>query len=177
MIEVKEYAKAFFLLSEEDGVTDDALAELLSVKEVLSVNPGYYSLLDTPALSKSERLGLIDEAFASCSENLRNLLKLLCERHAVFAFSELVKEFSALYDVARGIERVEAISAIEMTAAQLSALKEKLEGITGKTVIIKNTVDTSIIGGMKLRYAGLQLDGSLRSRLDSFEKALSGVVI
>lgn len=177
MIDTKEYAKALFLLTEEDGITDAALSDVETVKTLLSENPAYRNLLDTPALSKEERLGLIDEAFTSLSAHVKNLLKILCEKHAIFSFTKIAVDYSALVDEARGIERVEAVSAVKMSDGQLSALKEKLESITGKTVIIRNTVDTSIIGGMKLRYAGLQLDGSLKSRLDSFEKALGNVVI
>ena len=172
-----EYAKAFFLLTEEEGCTDSALAELDTVSRVLLDNPTYHNLLDTPALSKAERLALIDEAFGSLSKNVKNLLKILCEKHAIYSFNKLKEEYSALVDDARGIERVEAISAVPMTKEQLLALSGKLEKITGKTVIINNTLDSSIIGGVKLRYSGIQLDGSLKTRLDGFEKALRGVVI
>jgi F-type H+-transporting ATPase subunit delta len=56
-------------------------------------------------------------------------------------------------------------------------MKEKLAKMTGKTIIIKNTVDKSILGGVKLRYSGIQLDGSVKTRLDTFEKSLKNTVI
>lgn len=177
MTDMKEYAKALFLLTEEEGVTESALAELVTVKALLAKHPSYRNLLDTPALPRGERLALIDEAFATVSEYVRNLLKILCERHIVYAVPRLVSDFSALYDEARGIERAEAISAIAMTQEQMTALKTRLEAITGKTVILTNTVDPSVIGGVKLRYGGLQLDGSIKTRLESFERALHSVVI
>ena len=177
MTDMKEYAKALFLLTEEDGTTDAALAELGTVRQLLTENPEYRNLLDTPALPKDERLALIDEAFSGISEYVKNLLKILCEKHMIFALARLCTDFAAIYDEARGIERAEAISAVAMTDAQLIALKEKLESITGKTVIIKNTVDPGLIGGVKLRYGGIQLDGSVKTRLESFERALRKVVI
>jgi len=177
MTDMKEYAKALFLLTEEEGVTDTALSELGTVRELLAEKPTYRNLLDTPALPKNERLGLIDEAFSGMSEYVRNTLKILCERHVIYAVPRLASDFGALYDEARGIERAEAISAVGMTEEQLSALKERLEAITGKTVILKNTVDPTVIGGVKLRYGGIQLDGSVKTRLDSFEKKLRDVVI
>jgi ATP synthase F1 delta subunit len=177
MTDMKEYAKALFLLTEEDGTTDAALAELGTVRQLLTENPEYRNLLDTPALPKDERLALIDEAFSGISEYVKNLLKILCEKHMIFALARLCTDFAAIYDEARGIERAEAISAVAMTDAQLTALKEKLESITGKTVIIKNTTDPGLIGGVKLRYGGIQLDGSVKTRLESFERALRKVVI
>ena len=177
MIKTLEYAKALFLIAEEDGATDEVLSDVLAVKEILDENPKYRNLLDTPAVSKAERLALIDEAFSSLNESVRNLLKMLAQRRETYAFSGIATDFSSLVDEKRGIIRAEAVSAVEMTDAQLDALKKRLDAITGKTVIVKNTVDPAIIGGLTLRYSGLQLDGSLKTRLKSFEKALLGAVI
>ena len=60
---------------------------------------------------------------------------------------------------------------------QKEAMKNKLEAITGKTVVLVNRLDPSILGGVVLRYSGVQLDGSIRSRLDEFKKNLSNIVM
>ena len=172
-----EYAKALFLLSEEDGNSDTMLSDVKLVSQIFSENPDYVRLLDTPAVSKNEKLVLIDEAFSSIIPNLKNLLKMLSEKHIVFSFSEIEKGFVALYNESRGIEHVEAVTAVPMSDVQIEKMKEKLAKMTGKTIIIKNTVDKNILGGVKLRYSGIQLDGSLKTRLDSFEKSLKNTVI
>ena len=64
-----------------------------------------------------------------------------------------------------------------MTKTQLDAMKAKLAKITGKHIIIKNTVDPTILGGVKIRYSGIQLDGSVKTRLDKFEEGLKNTVI
>ncbi len=172
-----EYGYALFLLSEEEGTTEETLCDILTAEQVFSKNPDYIKLLDTPAISKAERVSLVDEAFGNLNENLKNLIKILCEKHSVFSFSEIRKTFSALYDEARGILHAEAVSSVEMTEEQLLRMRDKLSSKTGKTVVLKNTVDPSILGGIKLRYSGVQIDGSVKSRLDSFEKTLKNTVI
>ena len=49
--------------------------------------------------------------------------------------------------------------------------------MTGKTIIIKNTVDKSILGGIKLRYLGKELDGTRKARLNAIEKSLKNTII
>ena len=64
-----------------------------------------------------------------------------------------------------------------MTDSQIEALRTKLAQETGKTIIINNTIEPEILGGIKLRYLGRQLDASLKTRLDNFEKSLKNTVI
>lgn len=177
MIDAKEYAKALFLLTEEEQITNIVIDEIRTVKTLLCENPRYIKLLDTPALVKDEKLHLIDQAFSSLNENLLNFIKILCEKHAVYQFPKITDAYASLYDESRGIERVEAVTAVPMKAAQVTAMSAKLASLTGKTIIIKNTVDPSVLGGVILRYSGTQLDGSLKARLESFEKSLKSVVI
>ena len=56
MTGAKEYAKALFLLSEEEGESESVLSELEMLSELIKENSEYSKLLDTPALSKDERL-------------------------------------------------------------------------------------------------------------------------
>ena len=164
-------------MTEETRTTKTVAEELLGVKKLLCENPRYIKLLDTPALAKEEKLALVDRAFASLDGNLLNFVKILCEKHAVYQLPRVADVYAALYDEARGIERVEAVTAVAMTEKQLSALTNKLAALTGKSIVIRNTIDPTILGGVVLRYAGTQLDGSLRARLESFEKSLKDLVI
>ena len=177
MINAAEYGKALFLLTEERESTERALPDVRIARQLISENPEYSRLADTPALPKEEKLALIGEAFASLDGDVVSLLKILVNKHSVALFPKVADEYLALYDKSRNIERVVAISAIEMTEQQLSTLANKLEKQTGKTVIIENKIDPSILGGVKLRYSGIQLDSSLKTRLDNLEKSLKSLII
>ena len=172
-----EYGKALFMLTEECGTTDTAIADISAANEIFKQNPDYIKLLDTPAITKAEKLALAEEAFRTLDGNLKNLIKLLCERHSVYTFGQVYDTYLALYNESRGIERVEAVTAVSMTEEQISRMTEKLSSMTGKRIIIKNTVAPEILGGVKLRYSGKQLDGSVKTRLEKFEAGLKNTVI
>ena len=74
-----------------------------------------------------------------------------------------------------GIERVEAISAVSLTDAQRDSLVKKLTDMTGKRIILTNKVRPEILGGVILRYSGIQLDGSVKARLDTFSESLKNL--
>lgn len=177
MTDGKEYGKALFMLTEECGTTEKVADDVKVARSAFIENPDFIKLLDTPALSADERVTIADKAFSSLDENLLNLIKILTENHITSAFIKAADEYLSLYDDSRGILRVEAISAVALTSEQMQALEEKLKATLGKSVIITNVVDKSILGGMKLRYGDRQIDGSIRTRLDKFEQALKNTIV
>ena len=120
---------------------------------------------------------LVDSAFGMLNKNLINMVKILTERRLVYLISKIHEAYILAYDEYYGIERVEAISAIPLSAEQINKLQLKLEKVTQKQIVVTNTIDSSILGGMKLRYLGIQLDGSIKTKLDNFEKSLKDLVI
>ena len=171
------YSEALFSLAEETGVSKEVLENLNLTVSLFRKYPEYVKLLDTPAISVPEKLSLVDEAFSQYSEIARNLIKILTEKHSVYLLFEIAKEYSELYNEARGICNAEIISAVELTDSQTQKLKEKLENMTGKTIVIKNNIDKSMLGGVKLRYLGKELDGTLKARLSAIEKSLKNTII
>ena len=175
--DTKNFGDALFMLAEELEQTEDVKADIDTLCKSIEQNPDYLKLLDNPALSRDERVELVDKAFGTLNKNLVNLVKILAERRLVYLIHKINSAFNSAYDVSRGIERVEAISIIPLTDAQLEKLQHKLEKMTGKQIIVTNTIDPLILGGMKLRYLGVQIDGSVKTKLDKFEQSLKDLVI
>lgn len=175
--DAKCYGDALFMLADELKQINEMKEDLDILCQIVNENPNYLKLLDTPALSREDRVNLADKAFKGLNQNLINLVKILVERRITYLIFKIRDAYMSAYDISLGIERVEAISIIPLTDAQLNKLKNKLAGITRKQIIIKNTIDPSILGGMKLRYLGKQLDGSVKTSLDRFEQSLKDIVI
>ena len=106
-----------------------------------------------------------------------NFLKILCEKHAVHQYAACAQVYGQLYDQAHQILRATAITAVGMTKAQQDALVKKLTAMTGKTVKLSNVVDSRVLGGVTLRFGGVQLDGSLQARLDALRQSLAAATV
>ena len=135
------------------------------------------TLLDTPAVQTAEKLGLLQQAFGKTQPMLRNFLCLLCEKRAFYRFFACADAFDACYDEAHELLRATAITAVPMLERQKTALREKLERITGKNVELTCRTDASLLGGVTLRYGGVQLDDSIRARLDKLRRSLSETIV
>ena len=172
-----EYGKALFMLSLEENVLDRVRCDLVLVDTVLRKNPEYLKLLDTPAIAKAAKISAVDEAFSSVYYSVRNVLKILSEKHEAYSFSSVAAFYYDMYDEHNGIEHVEAVTAIAMTQPQKTALTTKLEKMTGKRIVLENKVDPGILGGVVLRYCAKQIDGSVKARLDAFAQTLNKLTI
>lgn len=177
MIDTVGYGKALFELAMERGVQERVAQELELVKTALAGNPEYVTLLDTPAISKEETLRLVQEAFGKAEQILRNFLCILCQKRSVHLLPACAAEFERQYDEECNILRATAITAIPMNKRQVAALKAKLMKLTGKNVVLENKTDEKLIGGITLRYGGVQLDDSIRHRLDELHRSLCDTIV
>ena len=169
----ESYAEALFEVAEESGITDTVLEELNAVTMVLSENPDYLSLLDSPTVQTDEKISMAEKAFGSANEYLLNFIRILVENKCVSELSKIKDYFSALYDDKHGIIRAVAFSAIPLDTEQIEKIKANLEKRTGKSVVLTNTVDPSLIGGVKLDYGTEQIDKSVSSSLKAIGTLIS----
>lgn len=177
MIEVADYGKALFELALESGAAERVSRDLGVVSAAMAENPAYVTLLDTPAVSTEEKLSLLKEAFGKTEQILLNFLCILCEKRQMHLLPACAKAYEKQYDEARNILRATAITAVPLNKRQVLALKKKLHELTGKTVLLENQTDESLIGGITLRYGGVQLDDSIRHRLDELHRGLSDTIV
>ena len=177
MINSLEYGKALYMLSAEEGLEERFLNELDIIGKLFGDNPEYVRLLDSPAVGGEEKHKLIDEVFSPFHLYISNFVKMLCDKRASYQLEECRRAFLQAYDMEAGVIRATAITAVAMSDSQKAALIKKLEKQSGKKVILENRVDSSVIGGVKLRYSGVQLDGTVSSRLDALRRALASATV
>ena len=75
-----KYGHALYLLAKECTAVEEIKGDLTVAYEIFRQNPEYSTILDTPAISKGEKLALIDEGFKALHENVVSLIKILSEK-------------------------------------------------------------------------------------------------
>ena len=177
MENVKCYAEALFSLSQEAEKCDNVYEDTRIAIAALVENEEYLLILDTPHLPLKERVAMIDQSFGMLDEHLVNLIKILAEAKRAHLLVKILREYESLYDEYKGIFNAHVTSAVAMSDGQVEGLRIKLRSLTGKEPRIINTVDPSVLGGIKLRFEGKQVDGTVKGRLEGFEKKLRDLVI
>ena len=172
------YAQGLYALAKDEGLEQEILGQLSVLEGCFAQDPEFIHLLAVPNLPVQERLGLLDDSFrGKVHPYILNYLKILTQKGYIRHFGDSVRAFETQYNEDHGILQVCAVSAVEMNENQRSALTRRLEEMTGKTIRLKNRVDPQVLGGVRLDYDGLRIDGTVKSRLDAVRKLLENTVI
>ena len=172
------YGQSLYDLAAEENLTEKILGEMETVRGIFKENPDYITLLSEPSVPKNERLSLVDKAFDGSLEAYHlNFIKILIEKGLLREYSACYKRFRKSYNEAHGIADALVTTAVKLSDAQLSQLREKLEKISGKKVLLEQKTDPDILGGVRVDLEGQLFDGSVKGRLSELRRKVDDIVI
>lgn len=169
----KEYGDGLYALTEEENISAEVLEQLRSLKSLFREQPDFIRLLGNMSLSREERVRILDGVLrGQVHPYVLNFLKILCERGALHEYEGCLSAFKALYNHEHGIVEATVTTAEPLDDKQRARMTEKLSAMTGKTVVLHEKRDASLIGGVLLEMNGQRYDNTLKSRLKSIHSAM-----
>ena len=169
----REYGDGLYALCEEENISKDVLEQLLMLQRLFREQPDFTRLLGNMSLSKDERVKILDSVLrGQIHLYLLNFLKILCERGALNEYEGCLAAFKTLYNQAHGIVEATVTTAVALDDEQRARMSEKLSAKTGKTVVLTEKVDASLMGGVLLEMNGQRYDNTLKNRLKSIHSAM-----
>jgi F-type H+-transporting ATPase subunit delta len=168
----KVYAEALFLLAQEEKKEKQVYEELNAVSDVMAQYPELVSLLSVPTLSTEERLEVLYKVIGRTPGITENFLALLVEKHRISRIAEIRSAFNKQYYEQFSIAEVFVTTAVPLGADQREALVQKMEKKLHKSIVLRETVDETLLGGMIVQYGDTRMDSSLRTRMKQLSKSM-----
>lgn len=162
----RRYALALYDTCIEKGNVEQVLYEFKTIIEDMMNNEDLMKLIKHPHISKSAKIRIFKEIFGGkITDELLNFLILLVERERILFLKEKYEQFRLIH-----LERTNTVIAKVKTVVPLdddqkTALKDKLEKLYEKTVIVEEEIDKSLIGGIVIRVGSDIIDGSIKNKL------------
>lgn len=171
---IKEYANALFMVATENNCAKEYSRHLDTVDNIISENPYYLSFLESHALSLSERLSAIDDAFGNdIPEHIVSFIKILVENGRIMTLRECIAEFNELLRISENRTVANVYYVESLSDEQKKALINKLNLISEKNVDAVYIQDNSLIGGIKVVMDDKTIDGSIAHRLNTAKGVIS----
>lgn len=161
------YAKALLGATEKTASTDDVLVEFGSlVHDVLDRFPGLDSTLSSPRVPVEGKTRLLDHVFSSrMSELLLTFLKVVCAHGRLDCLREIYQAALKQVHELRGLIEVQLTTAAPLDRPLVGQITDVLQQSLGRQVLLRETYDADLIGGLVVRVGDKIYDGSVANRL------------
>jgi F-type H+-transporting ATPase subunit delta len=172
----RRYARALLGLARETGDVA-AAGEELSRATATFADPALGAVVLNPGLAVTARRAIVSRVVErlGLGPTVGNLIRLLADRDRLGLLPDVARAYEAFVDRELGRARVSIRSATALTDAhrtQLEALARRLTG--SQQVVVSETVDPELIGGVVLDASGTVYDGSVKTQLERLADRMAG---
>lgn len=172
------YGQALYSLAEEENLTEEILGQITTLKNIFEAESSFQQLLCSPAIPKAERCQVLDECLRTqVHPYVLNYLKILTENGYARHFPGCCQVFRQQYNRANHIMPVTVATRFPLSDDLRQKLLDRLSEVTGKTIELECRTDPECLGGIRLDFDGMQLDGTVRHRLDELRAILKQTVL
>jgi F-type H+-transporting ATPase subunit delta len=171
---VARYATALFELALEQRKLDAVKIDLDRFDALIAEGPDLGRLIHSPVFAADEQLKGLSAVLerAKISGLAAKFLGVLAQNRRLFAVRQIINAFRALVAQHKGEITAEVTVAEMLDDKHLAALKNALNGVTGKDVELDINVDPAIIGGLIVQLGSRMVDSSLRTKLNLIKHAM-----
>lgn len=171
------YAEALFESASAAGAVDEVARDLTAFAEAVRESAELREVIDNPEVDRRAKRSIIDALTDGANPLVANFLKVLVDRGRLGELSEIAQAFADRVDTAEARLEVEAITAIPLPADLRERIIEQIQSKTGQSVVLTESVDPEIVGGLVLKVGELVVDGSVRHDLDRLAERLHSVSV
>ncbi len=171
------YALAAFELAKEDKALAALEFDTAALEAALAASADLAALISSPLYSRDDQGAAINAVAAKMglSATMTNTLALMAAKRRLFVVPHLLTDLRARIAAEKGEVTAEVTSAAALTAAQSKKLSATLKSSVGKDVILKTSVDETLIGGMIVKLGSTMIDTSVKSKLSALQNVMKEV--
>ena len=167
------YAKSVFDLAIELKTVDKIYGDMLLIRDICSQNRKLVTLLKNPIIRYDFKLRVLTKIFQKHVNPLTlKFFGLISRKNRSSILPEVSRIFTELYDAHMGIVRANVSSAVQLSAQVKKEFEAILAKETGKKIALDSRVDQSLLGGYVLRVGDLQIDDSLKTKINNLRREL-----
>ena len=168
------YARTLLETATEQKVEDLVSADMRGLSESFSKLAELNKFLTNPVRSIIEKAKVIHSISASISPLTRKFLKLLEIKNRFALLRGIAEEYLILEEQKKNILRATVVSALPLVQEQMDKISRGLEAKRpGKTFILINQIDASLIAGFRIVQGDSMTDASIKHKLDLLKQKLA----
>ena len=167
------YAKAFFTLAKEKGLTLELRKDAGLIASVCETSSDFILMLDSPVVKTSQKVEALKRIFTGKVNDLSlNFLLLITENKRESYIPGIFRNLEDLYRREEGIRSAVLTSALPLSESLVLQVQKILETEFDAKVELSQKVDNRLLGGFVIRVDDKQYDASLSTQLKKIREQL-----
>lgn len=181
------YARALLLLTERQSAKtgepllarlERTLGELDAVAGLAAPGSRLGVFLADPQVSPADRRRVLEQGLKGrAMPSVQVFADLLLRKKRIGITASIAREFKAIVERAKGLERATVVSAVPLNAAEIKRLHAELERVTGKKIVLEAQLDPTVLGGAYVRIGDRVVDRTVSTLLESIANRLYEVSV
>lgn len=169
----RRYALAIYKVAEEKGKVEQYLEELRNIVALIDGDENFQELIKHPQVSTSSKKKLFEQVFkGKVDEDLLSFLLVLIEKGRILQLEGKLREMEKIHLEKNNTVIGNVTTVIPLDGEERKTLVEKLERKFNKKVLLKEHIDSSIIGGVYVQVENEVIDGTVKSKLEEMKKLM-----
>lgn len=171
------YSEALLELAQEQQAVDTIERELAGLKKAVNDNAELKGVVESPLLKRDQQQAAMQSLVKQSggSDLIQKFIGLLAQKRRLFLISAIADRFAEILRERRGEAIAHVTVARELNEEQKTLLSKTLaERLGGRKVQLSVNINPDILGGLIVRVGSVQIDDSLRTKLNTMSTVLKG---
>lgn len=169
----RRYAEALYEVAEEKGKVDEYLEDLRIIVDMFKNDENFIKVIKHPRISTSRKRELFTTIFKDkIDDELLSFLLILINKGRILYLEEKLKEMEKIHLERHNTLIAEVKTAVPLTEEEKNKLVEKLEKKYDKKILLDDSIEKKLIGGVYVRVGDDVIDGTIKHKLEDLKKRI-----
>ena len=166
------YGLALYSLALEENRIDSWQKDVKTLKSIFKENTDFIMILGSSFISLEERLEIVEKTLVGVDKNIIGLIDVIMENNRTDLILDVFESFNSYCNQYRGVSEGLIYSTLKLDQTVIDQIEKKISKIENNKVELKNVIDPSLIGGVKIVIKDRIHDGSIKHSIEMMKKDL-----
>ena len=167
------YGQALFSLASDKNKVSEYQSEMKAWEEIFKDNEEIYTILQSAFISQTERKEILKKTLKGMNEDILHLFFVIVDNNRVDLIPDIFIAFNSLCNDYNGVKEGIIYSAFALKKEQISQIEKKISALEENKVELRNQIDKSLIGGVKVIIGDHIYDDSIKHHIDELKTNLT----
>ena len=166
------YGLALYSLALDLDKVSEYQKEIKELSHIFKENADFIMVLGSSFLPIEERQEILRKTLVGVDKNIMSFILVIMDNNRVNEMLDIFVSFNSYCNEYRGVKEGLVYSTVKLDQKVISQIEEKIAKVENNKVELKNIIDPSLIGGVKIVVHDHIYDGSIKHHIEMMKTDL-----